>query len=177
MVFSRYHNPSILNFVFASILYLFTRCRKCHSLYAAGTAPSSSLLIGGIPTITANTSDEQRLFYTLMTGYEKAVRPIRKASDVVVVKLGITLTQIMDIVSNEIEYFVDLIFYIKDERNQIMTTNIWLDQVRICQRISSQKNLISVQCFKHGTNSVFFLLHKRNGLMNFSNGIPKILVV
>ena len=44
--------------------------------------------------------DEQRLFYTLMTGYEKAVRPTRKSANPVVVKLGITLTQIMDIVSD-----------------------------------------------------------------------------
>ena len=51
-----------------------------------------------IGNITADLPDEQRLFYTLMNGYEKSVRPTRKASDPVVVKLGITLTQIMDIV-------------------------------------------------------------------------------
>lgn len=46
-------------------------------------------------------SDEQRLFYTLMNGYERAVRPTKNSSQAVVVKLGITLTQIMDIVSRE----------------------------------------------------------------------------
>ncbi|CAF4273560.1 unnamed protein product, partial [Rotaria sordida] len=43
------------------------------------------------------------------------IRPLKKSSEAVVVKLGISLTQILDI----------------DERNQIMTTNIWLDQVKL----------------------------------------------
>ncbi|CAF1054129.1 unnamed protein product [Rotaria magnacalcarata] len=76
------------------------------------TSLPSSLMIDRTNTSIANMPDEQRLFYTLMNGYEKAVRPIRKASDTILLKLGITLTQIMDV----------------DERNQIMTTNIWLDQ-------------------------------------------------
>jgi hypothetical protein len=65
--------------------------------------PSSSLYMGGVTNITSDMSDEQRLFYTIMTGYEKAVRPTKKANDPVVVKLGITLTQIMDIVRDEIQ--------------------------------------------------------------------------
>ena len=44
--------------------------------------------------------DEQRLFYTIMSGYEKSVRPSRVSSDPVVVKLGISLTLIMDLVSD-----------------------------------------------------------------------------
>ncbi len=98
MVFSGYYNPSILNLILASFLYLLTRGRKCNIFVEAATTPSS-LYMGGITNIIANMSDEQRLFYTLMTGYEKAVRPTKKAADPVVVKLGITLTQIMDIVS------------------------------------------------------------------------------
>jgi hypothetical protein len=105
MVFSGYYNPSIFNLLLVSVLYLLTRSRKCHLAVTAVTIPppSSSLFIGGITNITANMPDEQRLFYTLMTGYEKAVRPTKKASDAVVVKLGITLTQILDIVSNKIK--------------------------------------------------------------------------
>jgi len=101
MVLRGYYNPSISNLLLASILYLFTRCRKCHSLVPAITAPQpSSLFLSGITNLTGNMSDEQHLFYKLMMGYEKSVRPVRKASDPVVVKLGITLTQILDIVSN-----------------------------------------------------------------------------
>lgn len=61
---------------------------------------SASSYRAPIANITPDMPDEQRLFYTLMTGYEKAVRPTKKASEAVVVKLGITLTQIMDIVSD-----------------------------------------------------------------------------
>ncbi|KAI0214558.1 Acetylcholine receptor subunit alpha-L1, partial [Lamellibrachia satsuma] len=57
-------------------------------------------------------SDEQRLYRRLMRHLDKAVRPVRNSSSPVVVKLGITLTQIFDL----------------DERNQVLTTNVWLDQ-------------------------------------------------
>ena len=63
--------------------------------------------------ITMDMSDEQRLFYSLMNGYERAVRPTKNSSQAIVVKLGITLTQIMDIVSakkatNDHQSIVDL---------------------------------------------------------------------
>ncbi|CAF0777559.1 unnamed protein product [Rotaria sordida] len=111
MAFSGYYNLSMLNLILTSIFYLLIPCRECYSFVQTKTTPSP-LIIDRTIINTTNMPDEQRLFYTLLTGYEKAVRPIRKASEAVVVKLGITLTQIMDI----------------DERNQIMTTNIWLDQ-------------------------------------------------
>lgn len=57
-------------------------------------------------------TDEQRLLYKLMENYDNSVRPVMKASSPVVIQLGITLTQIMDI----------------DEKNQILTSNVWLDQ-------------------------------------------------
>ncbi|CAF4107067.1 unnamed protein product [Rotaria sordida] len=107
-------NASILHLLVTSLIYLFTQYRKCYSFTAISStlSPSSSLLHEGAINITVHMSDEQRLFYTIMTGYEKAIRPLKKSSEAVVVKLGISLTQILDI----------------DERNQIMTTNIWLDQ-------------------------------------------------
>ena len=46
----------------------------------------------------AEVSDEQRLFRKLMRKYEKSVRPVINATTPVVVKLGITLTQIFDMV-------------------------------------------------------------------------------
>jgi hypothetical protein len=104
MPFNGHYNPSILHILFASFMYLFTRNKKCYSLAAlvpTPSPPSSSFLYGGVTNITPDMPDEQRLFYTLMTGYEKSVRPTKKSSEAVVVKLGITLTQIMDIVSNK----------------------------------------------------------------------------
>jgi len=99
-----HYNLSILHLILASFMYLFTRYKKCCTLAAVVPTPlssSSSLFFGGIANITDDMPDEQRLFYTLMTRYEKAVRPTQKASEPVVVKLGITLTQILDIVNSK----------------------------------------------------------------------------
>lgn len=57
-------------------------------------------------------SHEKRLLDTLMKRYDASVRPVKNSSDPVVVRLGITLTQIFDL----------------DEKNQVLTTNVWLDQ-------------------------------------------------
>ncbi|CAM4961520.1 unnamed protein product [Rotaria socialis] len=114
MLYNRDYYLSIPYLLLTSFIFLFAQYQKCYSLATADSTPSSSssFLHEGLANITPETSDEQRLFYKIMTGYEKAVRPLKKSSQAVVVKLGITLTQILDI----------------DERNQIMTTNIWLDQ-------------------------------------------------
>ena len=100
MVSSGSVNSSITHLILTSFLYLMTRSRKCNTLVAAaGTTNPPSLSSNTFVNITVNMSDEQRLFHTLMMGYEKSVRPTRRAADAVLVKLGITLTQIMDIVS------------------------------------------------------------------------------
>ncbi|XP_068215647.1 neuronal acetylcholine receptor subunit alpha-10-like [Palaemon carinicauda] len=57
-------------------------------------------------------NDEKRLLDSLMRGYDRDVRPVRNASHPIVIKLSITLTQIFDM----------------DEKNQVLTTNVWLDQ-------------------------------------------------
>ncbi|XP_061194933.1 neuronal acetylcholine receptor subunit alpha-2-like [Saccostrea echinata] len=48
----------------------------------------------------------------ILKGYERAVRPVQNASSAVIVKMGLTLTQIFDM----------------DEKNQVLVTNVWLDQ-------------------------------------------------
>lgn len=58
-------------------------------------------------------NDEKRLLNYLMRHYDSSVRPVRDSSSPVIIRLGITLTQIFDL----------------DEKNQVLTTNIWLDQV------------------------------------------------
>lgn len=57
-------------------------------------------------------TDEQRLYKYLMKNYDPNTRPVFNASHPVNVSIGITLTQIFDV----------------DERNQVISTNIWLDQ-------------------------------------------------
>ena len=99
--FGHYH-PSFVQLLIASCVYFFTRHRKCHCLASAVLTPASSLAnMPNLANFTAGLPDEQRLFYTIMSGYEKAVRPSKSASEPVVVKLGLSLTQIMDIVSRE----------------------------------------------------------------------------
>jgi hypothetical protein len=55
---------------------------------------------------------ESRLLHYLLTNYNRQVRPLLDHSGNITVSVGITLTQIFDM----------------DEKNQVMTTNVWLDQ-------------------------------------------------
>ncbi|CAG2236614.1 CHRNN [Mytilus edulis] len=64
-------------------------------------------------------TDEQRLYMVLMNNYDSNTRPVFNASQPVNVTIGITLTQIFDV----------------DEKNQVITTNIWLDQSWIDEKI------------------------------------------
>ncbi|KAI3379527.1 hypothetical protein SNEBB_000153, partial [Seison nebaliae] len=59
----------------------------------------------------AHVSDEQRLLYDLFLNYHDVARPVRNATRPVVVEFAFTLVQIIDV----------------DERNQILTTNVWLE--------------------------------------------------
>jgi len=45
-----------------------------------------------------NAPDEQRLLSALLSRYEPASRPVHNASDVVLVRFGLTLAQISDMV-------------------------------------------------------------------------------
>ncbi|XP_018975638.1 neuronal acetylcholine receptor subunit alpha-2-like [Cyprinus carpio] len=55
---------------------------------------------------------EDKLFKKLFIGYNKWSRPVRNISDVVIVKFGLSIAQLIDV----------------DEKNQMMTTNVWLKQ-------------------------------------------------
>ncbi|CAG5928092.1 unnamed protein product [Menidia menidia] len=55
---------------------------------------------------------EDDLFKTLFAGYNKWSRPVPNISDVVIVKFGLSIAQLIDV----------------DEKNQMMTTNVWLKQ-------------------------------------------------
>lgn len=64
--------------------------------------------------------DEQRLLETILYDYNTAARPVYNASKTVTVKFGLTLTQIADM----------------DEVNQVLTTNVWLEQEWIDERLT-----------------------------------------
>ncbi|XP_034533957.1 neuronal acetylcholine receptor subunit alpha-2-like isoform X2 [Notolabrus celidotus] len=55
---------------------------------------------------------EDDLFRRLFGGYSKWTRPARNVTDVVIVKFGLSIAQLIDV----------------DEKNQMMTTNVWLKQ-------------------------------------------------
>ncbi|XP_052391764.1 neuronal acetylcholine receptor subunit alpha-2-like [Carassius gibelio] len=60
--------------------------------------------------IHSHTEDD--LFKKLFDGYNKWSRPVPNTSDVVIVKFGLSIAQLIDV----------------DEKNQMMTTNVWLKQ-------------------------------------------------
>ncbi|XP_010636570.1 neuronal acetylcholine receptor subunit alpha-4, partial [Fukomys damarensis] len=55
---------------------------------------------------------EERLLKTLFSGYNKWSRPVANISDVVLVRFGLSIAQLIDV----------------DEKNQMMTTNVWVKQ-------------------------------------------------
>ncbi|GBM11272.1 hypothetical protein AVEN_267833-1 [Araneus ventricosus] len=73
----------------------------------------SVMIIINVIMATARDENEYRLTKYLLSNYDKSVRPARHTSEPVNVTFGLALTQIIDV----------------DERNQILTTNCWLNQV------------------------------------------------
>ncbi|VDK55078.1 unnamed protein product [Anisakis simplex] len=71
-----------------------------------------SQINGDDDSMTFRVNDEQRLFKYILRDYDVSVRPVVKASSVVNVYMGLTLTHIFNI----------------DERSQVLTMNIWVEQ-------------------------------------------------
>ncbi|XP_059173902.1 neuronal acetylcholine receptor subunit alpha-10-like [Physella acuta] len=65
-------------------------------------------------------SSEQKLMNYLVRNYDNSVRPVYDATSAVDVKLGLTLTQILDL----------------DEKNQVLTTNVWLEAEWFDERLN-----------------------------------------
>ncbi|XP_070542901.1 neuronal acetylcholine receptor subunit alpha-2-like [Ptychodera flava] len=55
---------------------------------------------------------EERLFSKLFAGYNRLIRPVVNNSEILTVAFGLTISQLINV----------------DEKNQIMTTNVWLKQ-------------------------------------------------
>nr|XP_060611695.1 neuronal acetylcholine receptor subunit alpha-5 isoform X2 [Anolis sagrei ordinatus] len=86
-------------------------------------APSSSYWEGpdgsggGAPSLGTSepsfiAKSEDRLFKYLFEDYERWVRPVERLNDTIRVKFGLAISQLVDV----------------DEKNQLMTTNVWLRQ-------------------------------------------------
>ncbi|XP_014207386.1 acetylcholine receptor subunit alpha-like 1 [Copidosoma floridanum] len=82
----------------------------------AGLAGAAGLLLTiaaclGLPLVAAN-PDAKRLYDDLLSNYNRLIRPVGNNSDRLTVKMGLRLSQLIDI----------------NLKNQIMTTNVWVEQ-------------------------------------------------
>lgn len=68
-----------------------------------------------LPLEISGNAEAKRLLHELMKDYNKHVLPVQSINQTVNVSLGLKLSQLSDI----------------DERNQIMTTNVWLEHVKL----------------------------------------------
>ncbi|XP_036862375.2 neuronal acetylcholine receptor subunit alpha-4 isoform X2 [Manis javanica] len=72
--------------------------------------------VGLLPAVSSHAETrahaEERLLKRLFSGYNKWSRPVANISDVVLVHFGLSIAQLIDV----------------DEKNQMMTTNVWVKQ-------------------------------------------------
>ena len=79
------------------------------------------------------------LLEDLLAYYNKLERPVANESEAVVLTFGLTLQQIIDVVSDtliqqatygpwSLPYLLTIELF-QDEKNQILTTNVWLNLV------------------------------------------------
>ncbi|KFD67489.1 hypothetical protein M514_11378, partial [Trichuris suis] len=71
------------------------------------------ILVTGLPQYATCNSLQMQLFEDLLYDYNKIPRPVRNASELLTIKFGAALIRIIDV----------------DEKNQMLTTNLWLDMV------------------------------------------------
>ncbi|XP_037079305.1 LOW QUALITY PROTEIN: uncharacterized protein LOC119100304, partial [Pollicipes pollicipes] len=65
----------------------------------------------GVTPVTRANPDARRLYDDLLSNYNRLIRPVSNASDRVTVKLGLRLSQLMDL----------------NLKDQILTTNVWVE--------------------------------------------------
>ncbi|KAG9341910.1 hypothetical protein JZ751_018227 [Albula glossodonta] len=86
------------------------RANKSLILLACCCYLSNSL---GMPNLSSYAKTEDKLFKYLFKDYQKWVRPVEHLNGTVRVKFGLAISQLVDV----------------DEKNQLMTTNVWMKQV------------------------------------------------
>ena len=102
----------------------------------------------------------------MLVNYDTIVRPVKNSNDQIKLSLGVKLSQIADIVIKDLclKFFVNFrldYFTFKDERNQIMTTNIWIRHVNIVfiYRILAKNQIIMLELKKF---ILFFIYIKKS---------------
>lgn len=94
----------------------------------------------------AGNPDAKRLYDDLLSNYNKLVRPVLNVSDALTVRIKLKLSQLIDVVSVYCvprptphtafqrnlrlpTTFSNYVFLFQNLKNQIMTTNLWVEQV------------------------------------------------
>lgn len=70
------------------------------------------MCVGVLTAPALSNPHAKRLYVDLLHNYNRLIRPVSNFTDTLVVKLGLKLSQIIDV----------------DLKNQVMTTNVWVDQ-------------------------------------------------
>ncbi|XP_056155787.1 neuronal acetylcholine receptor subunit alpha-2-like [Lampris incognitus] len=86
--------------------------RSASSLWNAPVAKKPSVVKTFCSQGGARAHAEERLLKNLFAHYNKLSRPVQNTSDVVLVHFGLSIAQLIDV----------------DEKNQMMTTNVWVKQ-------------------------------------------------
>lgn len=79
----------------------------------------------------------KRLYDDLLANYNRLIRPVSNVTDTLLVKLGLKLSQLIDVVSANRSnwsvapamHFISYFLFSQDLKNQVMTTNVWVVQV------------------------------------------------
>ncbi|XP_043088030.1 neuronal acetylcholine receptor subunit alpha-4 [Puntigrus tetrazona] len=91
------------------------------------------LLVYSPPVCRGEAQAEERLLRSLLTGYSKVSRPVQNVTHVLYVRFGLSIAQLIDV----------------DEKNQMMTTNVWVKQEwldhRLRWRPADYENISSVR--------------------------------
>ena len=95
-------------------------------------APASAC---GVTAVGGN-SDAKRLYDDLMSNYNRLIRPVKDHGEKVTVKLGVRLTQIIEIVSKVIKNLEGMTISTnlalrQDLKDQILKTNLWMEHVSV----------------------------------------------
>ena len=76
--------------------------------------------------IGQGSEDEERLLVNLFRGYNSLIRPVQASNATAIkVNFGVAMILLINVVRRWFSYYCVQI-YIKDEKNQVMQTNVWL---------------------------------------------------
>lgn len=91
----------------------------------------------------AGNPDAKRLYDDLLSNYNRLIRPVRNNTETVLVKLGLRLSQLIDLVRKKgfsifysfipinLHVFLFSLLFSQNLKDQILTTNVWLEHVSL----------------------------------------------